>query len=110
MVPVWQRTSLFDIRARRRPRGTKHNPANSRPRLLSKTASSVAPEAVGVILLRSPHLSYVSDYRINFDLHRAVGLWTWVMLLVLAVSSVQYNLYDEIFRPTLTALLPSTTH
>jgi uncharacterized iron-regulated membrane protein len=48
----------------------------------------------------------VSAYRINFDLHRAAGLWTWAMLLVLAVSSLQYNLYDEIFAPILKALLP----
>jgi uncharacterized iron-regulated membrane protein len=31
--------------------------------------------------------------RINFDLHRAAALWTWVMLLVLAVSSVELNLW-----------------
>jgi uncharacterized iron-regulated membrane protein len=47
-----------------------------------------------------------SVYRLNFDLHRAAGLWTWAMLLVLAVSSVQYNLNDELFAPALRALLP----
>jgi uncharacterized iron-regulated membrane protein len=45
-----------------------------------------------------------SAYRINFDLHRASGLWTWLMLLVLAISSVQYNLRDEVFRPLLASL------
>jgi uncharacterized iron-regulated membrane protein len=47
-----------------------------------------------------------SIYRLNFDLHRAAGLWTWAMLLVLALSSVQYNLNDELFAPALRALLP----
>lgn len=30
--------------------------------------------------------------RLNFDLHRASGLWTWAMLFVLAWSSVAFNL------------------
>jgi len=42
-------------------------------------------------------------YRINFDIHRAVGLWTWAMLFVFAWSSVGFNL-NEVFRPTMTAL------
>jgi uncharacterized iron-regulated membrane protein len=33
-----------------------------------------------------------SAYRINFDLHRAGGLWLWMMLLVFAWSSVFFNL------------------
>lgn len=45
-------------------------------------------------------------YRLTFDLHRAAGLWTWGMLLVLALSSMQYNLYSEIFAPVLKTLLP----
>lgn len=32
-----------------------------------------------------------SFYRINFDLHRAGGLWLWAMLLVFAWSSVFFN-------------------
>jgi uncharacterized iron-regulated membrane protein len=47
-----------------------------------------------------------SLYRINFDLHRAAGLWTWPMLLLLAVSSVQFNLYNEVFAPALKVLMP----
>ncbi|WP_400770585.1 PepSY-associated TM helix domain-containing protein [Methylosinus sporium] len=31
-------------------------------------------------------------YRLNFDLHRASGLWLWPMLLVFAWSSVMFNL------------------
>jgi uncharacterized iron-regulated membrane protein len=34
----------------------------------------------------------VSKTRVNFDLHRAVGLWLWLALLVFAWSSVYMNL------------------
>lgn len=33
-----------------------------------------------------------SFYRINFDLHRAGGLWLWLMLVVFAWSGVSFNL------------------
>jgi len=33
-------------------------------------------------------------YRLNFDLHRAGGLWLWPMLLIFAWSSVMFNLYQ----------------
>lgn len=33
-----------------------------------------------------------SAYRINFDLHRAGGLWLWGILLIFAWSSVSFNL------------------
>ena len=36
-------------------------------------------------------------YRLNFDLHRAGGLWLWAMLLVFAWSSVYMNLWDTIY-------------
>ncbi|MBG0812495.1 PepSY domain-containing protein [Methylosinus sp. H3A] len=42
-------------------------------------------------------------YRINFDIHRAFGLWTWAMLLVFAWSSVGFNL-DGVYTPTMRAL------
>jgi uncharacterized iron-regulated membrane protein len=45
-----------------------------------------------------------SAYRINFDLHRAFGLWTWLLLFVLAVSAVSLNLYGEVARPIVAAL------
>ncbi len=34
----------------------------------------------------------VGDYKLNFDLHRAGGLWLWVMLFIFAWSSVSFNL------------------
>jgi len=45
-----------------------------------------------------------SVYRLNFDLHRAGGLWTWVMLFVFAWSSVLLNL-PQIYRPVMAAMV-----
>ncbi|GAB2175594.1 PepSY-associated TM helix domain-containing protein [Dongia sp. agr-C8] len=45
-----------------------------------------------------------SAYRINFDIHRAFGLWTWLLLFVLAISAVSLNLYEEVARPIVTAV------
>ncbi|MBK8814200.1 MAG: PepSY domain-containing protein [Methylococcaceae bacterium] len=39
--------------------------------------------------------------RINFDLHRAGGLWLWTMLLVFAWSAVYLNLGEEVYLPTM---------
>lgn len=50
----------------------------------------------------------IKQKRLNFDLHRATGLWTWVVLLILAVSSVSLNLYDEVFKPTVSWFSPLT--
>lgn len=40
-----------------------------------------------------------SAYRITFDLHRAVSLWTWAMLFMLAFTAFSLNLYREVFYP-----------
>lgn len=45
-----------------------------------------------------------SAYRINFDLHRAGGLWVWVMLLALAWSSVGFNLGEQVYTPVMKAV------
>jgi uncharacterized iron-regulated membrane protein len=42
--------------------------------------------------------------RVNFDLHRAGGLWPWAMLFVLAWSSVAFNLGDEVYHPVMRTL------
>ncbi len=44
------------------------------------------------------------SYKLNFDLHRAGGLWIWAMLLVIAWSSVAFNL-REVYDPVTRALL-----
>ncbi len=49
-----------------------------------------------------------SRYRFNFDLHRAGGLWFWFLLLVMAVSSISFNLHDEVFEPVVEIFSPLT--
>jgi uncharacterized iron-regulated membrane protein len=41
-----------------------------------------------------------SAYRLNFDLHRAGGLWIWGLLLIFAWSSVSMNLWDTVYTWT----------
>lgn len=45
-----------------------------------------------------------SSYRINFDIHRAFGLWTWALLLIVAFTGFSLNLYREIFNPVLSMI------
>jgi uncharacterized iron-regulated membrane protein len=40
-----------------------------------------------------------SPYRINFDLHRALSLWFWLVLFTLAISSASMNLETEVAKP-----------
>ena len=45
-----------------------------------------------------------SAFRLNFDLHRAGGLWTWLLLLMFAWSSVYLNLH-WVYAPITGAVL-----
>ena len=45
-----------------------------------------------------------SAWRLNFDLHRAGGLWTWAMLFVFAWSSVAFNLGEQVYTPVMSTL------
>lgn len=47
-----------------------------------------------------------STTRINFDLHRAVGLWLCSVLLIFAWSSVMFNLREQVYLPIMTKLMP----
>lgn len=38
-------------------------------------------------------------YRLLFDFHRSGGVWLWVLLLTLAVTSVSMNLNGQVVRP-----------
>lgn len=49
-----------------------------------------------------------SRYRLNFDLHRAGGLWFWGVLLIMAVSSVSLNLEDQVFKPVVSTFFTLT--
>lgn len=42
----------------------------------------------------------VAGYKLVFDLHRAGGLWPWAALLVIAWSSVAFNL-KEVYEPVM---------
>jgi uncharacterized iron-regulated membrane protein len=41
-----------------------------------------------------------NSFRVNFDLHRAAGLWTWAMLLAFAISTVGFNL-PQVYKPVM---------
>lgn len=44
------------------------------------------------------------NFKLNYDMHRAFGLWTWLLLLVIAFSAVSLNLRREVFLPLLSAV------
>jgi uncharacterized iron-regulated membrane protein len=46
--------------------------------------------------------------RFLLDLHRASGLWIWLVLAALAMSGVAINLDKEVFRPIVSVLMPVT--
>jgi uncharacterized iron-regulated membrane protein len=37
--------------------------------------------------------------KLNFDIHRAFSLWTWVLLFIIAFTGFSMNLYNEVFYP-----------
>ncbi len=43
-------------------------------------------------------------HRLTLDLHRAGGLWLWLVLLLMAISGVALTLEEPVFRPVLGAL------
>lgn len=47
-------------------------------------------------------------YRVNFDLHRAVGLWLWAIFFIVAMSGVYLALRFEVFRPVVAMVAPLT--
>ncbi len=47
-------------------------------------------------------------YKLNFDLHRAGGLWVWGVILVVSFTSFSLNLYREVFYPVM-SLVSKTT-
>ncbi len=46
--------------------------------------------------------------RLNFDIHRAFGLWTWALVFVIAFTSFSINLKDEIFHPIMSVFSQTT--
>lgn len=39
--------------------------------------------------------------KVNFDLHRVAGLWPWLLLLIIAWSSVGFNLREQVYWPVM---------
>ena len=46
--------------------------------------------------------------RINFDIHRAFGLWAWGLLFMLAFTAFSLNLYREVFYPVMSVMTEVT--
>lgn len=47
-------------------------------------------------------------YKLNFDLHRAGGLWIWSVIVVVAFTSFSINLYREVFYPVMSKVSTTT--
>jgi uncharacterized iron-regulated membrane protein len=50
----------------------------------------------------------VRNARLNYDLHRAGGLWPWLLLGMMALSGVYLTLYSEVFMPVLRSVATVT--
>lgn len=51
-----------------------------------------------------------SAVRINYDTHRASGLWLWPLLFVTAFTSIYFNLNKEVFKPVLSLVTSFSPH
>lgn len=47
-------------------------------------------------------------YKLNFDLHRAGGLWVWAIIIVISFTSFSLNLYREVFYPVMSQISKTT--
>lgn len=47
-------------------------------------------------------------YKLNFDLHRAGGLWVWGIIIVVSFTSFSLNLYREVFYPVMSKISTTT--
>ncbi len=47
-------------------------------------------------------------YRLNLDIHRALGLWLWGVLFTVAFTAFSLNLYSEVFYPVLSKVSKTT--
>jgi len=47
-------------------------------------------------------------HRLTFDLHRSSGVWLWLLVLMLAVTSVAMNLGPQVVRPVVSWFSPLT--
>ena len=47
-------------------------------------------------------------YKLHFDLHRAGGLWVWLVIIVVSFTSFSLNLYREVFYPVMRQISTTT--
>lgn len=47
-------------------------------------------------------------HKLVFDLHRSGGVWVWLLMLVIAITSVSMNLDQQVVRPLVRSLSPIT--
>ncbi|MDO8844056.1 PepSY domain-containing protein [Methylicorpusculum sp.] len=98
--------------ARRKPRSL--DAARQNPGI---TVDSPLPDSARAVSGRQSNRSFwqrwqpawkirwrAGSYKLNFDLHRAGGLWLWAMLLIFAWSSVYMNLWDTVYTWTTRAV------
>lgn len=52
--------------------------------------------------------THANVFRVNFDVHRALGLWFWIVLFTLAISGVYLSLPFEVFRPAVSTVVELT--
>ncbi len=45
-----------------------------------------------------------NTFKLNYDLHQAFGLWLWLMLFIIAWSSVGFNL-QQVYQPVMEAVI-----
>ena len=83
------------------PRKTKNNQAKqNQNKHATKKRSSLLKRWLPAWKVRTK----TNMFKLNYDLHHAFGLWLWLMLFVIAWSSVGFNL-QQIYKPVMQAIV-----
>ena len=62
------------------------------------------PSLFNRLLPASKNRTKTNTFKLNYDLHHAFGLWLWLMLFVIAWSSVGFNL-QQVYKPVMQAVV-----
>ena len=83
------------------PRKTKNNQAKqNKNKQATKKRGSLLKRWLPAWKIRTK----TNIFKLNYDLHHAFGLWLWLMLFVIAWSSVGFNL-QQIYKPVMQAIV-----
>ena len=83
------------------PRKTKNNQAKqNQNKQATKKRSSLLKRWLPAWKVRTK----TNTFKLNYDLHHAFGLWLWLILFVIAWSSVGFNL-QQIYKPVMQAIV-----